>query len=414
MSRLDELIAEYCPNGVEYMPLEKCCRILDNKRKPVTKADRQEGEYPYYGANGIQDYVADYIFDGVYVLVGEDGSVVTPEGKPVVNWATGKIWVNNHAHIIEQCNGVLLRYLYHYLQTVNVAPLIHGNIPKLTGGDFKAISIAVPPIEVQREIVRILDNFTELTAELTVELAAELVARKKQYEYYRDRLLNGDNTEEKVVPRVKLGDIATFTYGFTDTAKTEGDARFIRITDILDNGSLNPTDAKYITLSEESKKYLLKKGDLLMARTGATYGKTLYVPDDSPAVYASFLIKINLDNSKVLNRFYWHFAQSNSYWNQANKLVSTGGQPQFNTGAVSRVMLPVPPIDIQQKIIDVLDHFDSICSDLNIGLPAEIEARKKQYEYYRDLLLSFDSSQIVNVEREREREREPERGVRMR
>lgn len=129
MTELQQLINELCPNGVKFAALEECCKILDNKRKPVTKAARQAGEYPYYGANGIQDYVSDYIFDGIFVLVGEDGSVVTPSGNPVVNWATGKIWVNNHAHIIEEKDGVLLRYLYHYLQTVNVSALIHGNMP---------------------------------------------------------------------------------------------------------------------------------------------------------------------------------------------------------------------------------------------------------------------------------------------
>lgn len=188
MSKLDELIQQLCPHGVEYRSLEHCCNVLDKKRKPVSKTARVSGKYPYYGANGIQDYVADYIFDGTYVLVGEDGSVVTSSGKPVVNWATGKIWVNNHAHIIEEKQGVLLRFLFYYLQTVNIAHLIHGNIPKLTGRDFKAIPIPILPLEVQQEIVRIMDQFTELTAELTTKLNAELAARKKQYEYYRDKL----------------------------------------------------------------------------------------------------------------------------------------------------------------------------------------------------------------------------------
>lgn len=181
MTKLNELIQQLCPDGVEYRKLEDCCTVLDKKRKPVTKAAREAGEYPYYGANGIQDYVADYIFDGTFVLVGEDGSVITKAGTPVVTWAEGKIWVNNHAHIIEETDGVLLRYLFHYIQTIDVTPLIHGNIPKLTGGDFRALQIPVPPLPVQSEIVRILDNFTELTAELT--------ARKKQYEFYRDKLL---------------------------------------------------------------------------------------------------------------------------------------------------------------------------------------------------------------------------------
>ena len=201
MAKLEELIQEFCPNGVEYRNLENCCEILDNKRKPVTKVAREAGEYPYYGANGIQDYVADYIFDGTFVLVGEDGSVVTEQGTPIVTWATGKIWVNNHAHIVAQKEGISLRYLYHFIQTVNVKPLIHGNIPKLTGGDFRAIQIPVPPLPVQNEIVRILDTFTDLTA----ELAAELAARKKQYDYYRNLLLEHPKNKSSMVTISELG-----------------------------------------------------------------------------------------------------------------------------------------------------------------------------------------------------------------
>lgn len=192
MSKLKELIEEKCFNGVEFRNLSDCCNILDNKRKPVTKSSREKGKYPYYGANGIQDYVSDYIFDGTFVLVGEDGSVITPSGNPVVNWAEGKIWVNNHAHIIEEIDGVLLRYLYYYIQSVNVRELIHGNIPKLNQGDFKNIRVAVPPLEVQQEIVHVLDNFSFLSA----ELSAELKARQKQYEYYRNKLLSFEETAE--------------------------------------------------------------------------------------------------------------------------------------------------------------------------------------------------------------------------
>ena len=102
MSKIDELIEKLCPDGVVCKKLVECCVILDNQRKPITKSVRELGEYPYYGANGIQDYVSDYIFEGTFVLVGEDGSVLTEQGTPVVNWAEGKIWVNNHAHIIQE------------------------------------------------------------------------------------------------------------------------------------------------------------------------------------------------------------------------------------------------------------------------------------------------------------------------
>ena len=197
MSRLEQMIKELCLEGVEYKALEECCIILDSQRKPVTKSNRETGAYPYYGANGIQDYVSNYIFDGTFVLVGEDGSVMNTDGSPVVTWATGKIWVNNHAHIIAEKDGVLLRYLYHYLQTINVRTLIHGNIPKLTGGDFRSIIIPIPPKEIQKEIVRILDKYSAQVDELNRLLKSELEARKKQYEYYRDKLLDFGTAENE-------------------------------------------------------------------------------------------------------------------------------------------------------------------------------------------------------------------------
>lgn len=184
------LVNELGKENVEYRRLENCCNILDSKRKPVTKASRQAGDIPYYGANGIQDYVANYIFDGTFVLVGEDGSVITEDGTPVVNWAEGKIWVNNHAHIIEEIPGVKLRYLYYYLQTVDVTKYIHGNIPKLNQGDFRSLMIAVPSEEAQEKIISFMDEYTRLNNELIEELQKEINERKKQYTFYRKDILS--------------------------------------------------------------------------------------------------------------------------------------------------------------------------------------------------------------------------------
>ena len=202
-----------------------------------------------------------------------------------------------------------------------------------------------------------------------------------------------------------LGEIAKFTYGYTDTAKEAGSVRFVRITDISEDGTLNPHNAKYVELTEENRKYLLNKGDLLLARTGATYGKTLYFDSDEPAVYASFLIKLTLDKNLIRNRYYWHFSKSSMYWMQAEKYVSKGGQQQFNAKAAGKIKIPIPPLDIQDRIISVLDNFEAICTDLNIGLPAEIEARQKQYEYYRDLLLTFaETGSTLVIDRQTDRQ----------
>ena len=185
----DKLLTFDGREDVEWRPLVDCCLILDGKRKPITKGARESGQYPYYGANGIQDYVADYIFDGTFILVGEDGSVITPDGKPVVNWAEGKIWVNNHAHILAEKPGVLLRFLYYYIQTIDIHNLVHGNIPKLTQGDLKDLSIPSLPLDEQEKIVKVLDRFDALTFSLFQGLPAEIEKRRQQYEFYRDKLL---------------------------------------------------------------------------------------------------------------------------------------------------------------------------------------------------------------------------------
>ena len=126
-----------------------------------------------------------------------------------------------------------------------------------------------------------------------------------------------------------------------------------------------------------------------MARRGASFGKTLLITDDMPAVYASFLIRIRLNDTEVLPGYYWHFAQSSFYWQQANSMVSTGGQPQFNANVLKDIRLPIPPLEEQQRIVAILDRFDALVNDLSSGLPAEIKSRRQQYEYYRDRLLSF-------------------------
>ena len=382
MSRLDELIAELCPDGVEY---KKVGEIADYEQpsKYLVKSTDYNDDFEIPVLTAGQTFILGYTneIEGIYSASKDKPVIIFDDFTGAFKWVDFPFKAKSSAmKMITAKENVLIRYLYHLMGFLNYSSDEH---KRLWISVYSELQVPVPPLEVQREIVHVLDSFTLLTAELT----AELTARKKQYGYYRDNLLSfSGNADVKNVP---LGDIAKFVYGYTDKAKETGSARFVRITDISEDGRLNPYDAKYVDLTEESKKYLLAKGDLLLARTGATYGKTLHFESDEPAVYASFLIKIILDNSIIKNRYYWHFSKSSLYWKQAERYVSKGGQQQFNTNAVSRVKVPVPSLEVQDKIIYVLDNFDAICTDLNIGLPAEIEARQKQYEYYRDKLLSF-------------------------
>ena len=295
-------------------------------------------------------------------------------------------------------------YLYYLLSSNSFFSynMQHAKGAKMPRGSKSAIldfQVPIPcpsnpekSLAIQSEIVRILDKFTALTAELTM--------RKKQYNYYRDQLLSFDEGE---VEWKTLGAIGKFTYGYAAKAQISGDARFVRITDINTNGKLSPFEPMFVDISAENEKYTLKKNDLLMARTGATFGKTMIFEEDYPAIYAGFLIKLSLDRYFMDPKYYWHFAQSDYFWEQANKLVSGGGQPQFNANALKQIKVPIPypneagkSLSEQARIVSVLDKFDILASSITEGLPREIELRQKQYEYYRDLLFSFPKPEIAS------------------
>ena len=379
MTKLEKLIQEFCPDGVEFRPLEQCCNILDRKRKPVTKSSREAGKYPYYGANGIQDYVSDYIFDGTFILVGEDGSVITDRGTPVVTWASGKIWVNNHAHIIEGNGTVLLRFLYHYIQTIDVSPLIHGNIPKLTGGDFRALIIPVPPIEVQREIVRILDTFTELTAELT--------ARKQQYAYYRNNILSFDYRGSAV--RKELSEIAEISTGSSNTDEA------------VENGQY----PFYVRSQQPLLKdqYEFDEEAIITAGDGVGVGKVFHYANGKYALHQR-AYRIHPISSSITCKYLYHYFVTN-FPKYISQQMYQGSVASIRRPMLNQFEVLIPSLDVQQRLVEVLDNFDAICSDLNIGLPAEIEARKKQYEFYRDQLLTFAAQdEIVLTDRQTDRQ----------
>ena len=377
MSKLEELIQELCPDGVETFPLEECCNILDKKRKPVTKNSREKGEYPYYGANGVQDYVSDYIFNGKFVLVGEDGSVITKSGTPVVTWAEGKIWVNNHAHVIEEKSGTMLRYLYFYIQTIDVTSLIHGNIPKLTGRDFRSLKIALPPLEIQREIVSILDNFTELTA------------RKTQYTYYRDKLLANSYKGEIKQLEECCDSIADGDH--QAPPKADSGVPFITISDIDERHEINLNVTKYVPdeyYNRLADKRRPQKGDVLYTVVGS-YGIPVYISENKRFVFQRHIAILRPNNAVIDSRYLYHAMNGTAFHRQADLAAKGAAQKTIGLASLAKMTVPVPPLDVQNRIVNVLDNFEKICSDLNIGLPAEIEARQKQYEYYRDKLLTF-------------------------
>ncbi|UOS23419.1 restriction endonuclease subunit S [Helicobacter pylori] len=399
MHKIERLLQTLVPKGVEFRKLGEVCEILDNRRIPIAKNKRNPGIYPYYGANGIQDYIDSYIFDGDFVLVGEDGSVINKDNTPVVNWASGKIWVNNHAHVLQTKNELKLKFLYFYLQTIDVSYCVAGTPPKINQENLKKITIPIPPLEVQQEIVKILDAFTELNTELNTELKA----RKKQYEYYQNMLLdfNGINQNHKNV-KMSAKPYPKRLKSLLQTLAPKG-VEFRKLGEVCES-----TNKKTLKISEVSE--VKNKGMYPVINSGRDlYGYYHDFNNDGENItiasrgeYAGFINYFNekffagglcypykvKDTNELLTKFLYFYLKTNEIQIMEN-LVSRGSIPALNKADIETLTIPIPPLEIQQEIVKILDQFLALTTDLLAGIPAEIEARKKQYEYYREKLLAF-------------------------
>lgn len=218
-----------------------------------------------------------------------------------------------------------------------------GTFKEISKRNFEKLRIPLPPIEIQNEIVKELDDYQKI-----IDGARQII------DNYKPHIEIKDEWEYE-----ELSKLATFQYGFTEIAKNIGSIRYIRITDIDEHGKLRKEDAKYITSSKKNQQYLLKSNDLLVARTGATYGKTLIMENHSPSIFASYLIRI-LFNKKIIPYFYWIFAQGEGYWRQANELVGGTGQPQFNANSLKNIKIPVPSIIEQEDIIRIIKEEEKL------------------------------------------------------
>ena len=177
--------------GFEWKTLDQISENLDSKRKPITSGLRTSGKIPYYGASGIVDYVEDYIFDGDFLLISEDGANLLARNTPIAFSATGKIWVNNHAHILKFNSYEERRFIEFYLNKIDLTPYISGAAqPKLNKKNLNSIKIPIPSIPKQQHIVSILDKFETLTNSITEGLPLAIEQSQKRYEYYRELLLS--------------------------------------------------------------------------------------------------------------------------------------------------------------------------------------------------------------------------------
>ena len=412
MSRLDELIKELCPNGVEYKELGEIFN-LKNGYTP-SKANKEYWEDTDINWFRIEDINTNgRVLSSSIEKVNKKGvkGKLLPKNTLIISTSAT---IGEYALITEEflCNQrfscliikkeyknilspMFLRYYAHILSKKCKENIKIGNFPSVDMDKFKKFLIPLPPLEVQDEIVRRLDIFTALTAELT----AELTARKKQYSWYRDYLLKFENKVEIV----KLGSIVEVYDGTHQTPdyKTSG-IPFVSVENI---DSIYSTE-KYVSEEDFEKNYKIKPriDDVFMTRIG-TVGKCAIVTKNIPLAYYVSLALLRPNKNKIDARYLKYIIESGVGRKELNKRILFTAVPiKINKGDIDKIEIPLPPLEVQKRIVEVLDNFEKICNDLNIGLSAEIEARQKQYEFYRNFLLTFKEDSVNSLRQDKTRQ----------
>ncbi len=401
MAQLDGLIKELCPNGVEYKKLSDVLTIRNGK----DYKGFAEGSIPVYGSGGIMTYIDHFAYDKPSVLIPRKGSLDKLYYVDVPFWTVDTIF-----YTVIDTKIVEPKYIFYVLQKEHLEKLNKaGGVPSLTQAVISKVKIPVPPMPVQREIVRILDNFTELTEEITEKLTAELTARKKQYEYYRDTLLTfgvhkGGTFETKWRTLGEICDILT-GYPFDSAQFKKSGVRLMRGMNIKRGGLVfDESIDRYWESSKGLEKYLLDAGDIVISMDGSLVGKSFgtVAKSDLPLLLVQRVARIRAVQAN--QRYVYHYI-SCKFPHYVELKKTKGAIPHISQKDIANFQIAIPDVEMQNKIAEVLDNFDAICSDLNIGLPAEIEARKKQYEYYRDMLLTFAAADdIILTDRQTDRQ----------
>ena len=407
MTKLEELINELCPDGVEYVPIKEITKF-EQPTKYIVKSTNYRDDFNTPVLTAGQTFILGYTneTDGIYNASKEHPVIIFDDFTGAFKWVDFPFKVKSSAMKMISANKdvTTLRYIYHVMGHLNFISSEH---KRLWIGIYSEFRVPLPPLPIQSEIVHILDSFTLLTAELTTELTA----RQKQYAFYRDYLLDFSNEDvTKKIPDIdcsnveyiKLKDVCKIGDGLHSTPIYDNNGSYYFINgNNLENGRITFTEnTKRINISQyERYKIELDDATILMSING-TIGKiALY--NREPIILGKSVAYFNV-NERILKKYLYYLLQTNRSNAYYEKNLTGSTIKNLGLKALREYQIPLPPIDVQKNIIKILDRFDKLNNDMSEGLPAEIEARKKQYEYYRDTLLSFDDkacSQIVKVER---------------
>ena len=379
MSKIEELIEKLCPNGVKFEKIENLTNF-EQPTKYIVKSTKYNEEYAIPVLTAGQSFILGYTNEqnGIYNASKEKPVIIFDDFTGAFKWVDFPFKVKSSAIkiITAKNNKTTIRYLYHMMGFLKFCSNEHKRLWISAYSQFK---VAVPPLEVQCEIVHILDDFTLLSA----ELSAELKARQKQFTYYEEKLLFNNNFE-----KVKLADLCIVNQGLqipiNQRKKEPAENRYFYITVQFLKGG----DEKYYIESPQPN-VICKKEDILVTRTGST-GKIITGVE---GCFHNNFFKVE-PNERILKRYLYFVLNSKRMYNKMLRAASGGTVPDLPHRKFYNLEIFLPSIEEQEKIINILDSFEKLCNDISEGLPAEIEARRKQYEYYRDELLTFKELKV--------------------
>ena len=394
MNYIEKMLQDYCPNGVEWKELGEVCVV--NKGKQLNKTFLvDDGQYPAY--NGGKTYSGrtdSYNVTENTIIISQGGA-----SAGFVNFVTTKFWANAHCYyLLPDITRVNNRYLYHFLKMKQsyLMDFQHGaGIPALKSDKITKMPLPLPPLKIQEEIVQILDKFTEYVTELT----AELTDRQKQYSFYRDKLLSFEDEVYQVEWKT-LGEVFDVIAGGDAPKEAFSEIQTEEFSiPILSNGIEQKAIYGWTNIAK------IKEPSLTVSARG-TIGWTSY---QTKPFYPIVRLLVLTPKIKVNLRYAYYYLKSI----ENNYEIPQSGIPQLTRPMIKEKVIPIPSPHIQERIVQVLDNFDTVCNDLKIGLPKEIELRQKQYEYFREKLLTFTAEGVYPGQWTVDSEREPSDLIRL-
>lgn len=398
MKNLETLIQELCPDGVEFRTMEEVFEIRNGYTPSKNNPDFWEGgTIPWFRMEDIRQngrilsdaiqhitpaaikgkglFPANSIIIATTATIGEHALVIVDS---LANQRFTNLTVRKS---LSAC--LLPKFVFYYMFVIDEwckKNVNAGNFASVDMKRFKKLDFPLPPIEVQTEIIHILDKFTSLEAELEVELDC----RKRQYEYYRDKLLSFDNVEGQEVEWKKLNDIVIFKNG-------KGHEK-----SIVDEGKYIIVNSKFVSTNGMVRKYSdvqlcpLYKDSILMVMSdlpnGRALAKCFLVDKDDLYTLNQRVGSFVVNDNKVVVKFLFYILNRNRQLLQYDNGVD---QTNLRKSDILNILIPIPSLAEQHRIVSILDRFESLTTSLQSGLPAEISARRQQYEHYRDKLLTF-------------------------